>query len=99
QRQRDPDGQADARHLGRQHLHVGIMGGRRGADGRMERRRRRQRAAIEPRRQSPMEPEGGERDLANYGMNFYDSMAKEGWTPVGYDQEPFGFYPLPGKPK
>ena len=38
-------------------------------------------------------------DLANYGMNFYDSTAKEGWTPVGYDPQPFGFYPLPGKPK
>jgi hypothetical protein len=37
-------------------------------------------------------------DLANYGMNFYDSTAKEGWTPVGYDPAPFGFYPLPGKP-
>jgi hypothetical protein len=38
-------------------------------------------------------------DLANYGMNFYDATAKEGWTPVGYDPKPFGFYPLPGKPK
>ena len=38
-------------------------------------------------------------DLANYGMNFYDSTAKEGWTPIGYDPAPFGFYPLPGKPK
>ena len=36
--------------------------------------------------------------LVNYGMNFYDSTAKEGWTPVGYDPAPFGFYPLPGKP-
>jgi hypothetical protein len=36
--------------------------------------------------------------LANYGMHFYDSTAKEGWTPVGYDPAPFGFYPLPGDP-
>ena len=36
--------------------------------------------------------------LANFGMYFYDSTAKEGWTPVGYDPSPFGFYPLPGKP-
>jgi len=37
--------------------------------------------------------------LANYGMQFYDSTAKEGWVPVGYDPAPFGFYPLPGPPK
>jgi hypothetical protein len=37
--------------------------------------------------------------LANYGMYFYDATAKENWTPVGYDPAPFGFYPLPGKPK
>jgi hypothetical protein len=36
--------------------------------------------------------------LANYGMYFYDSTAKEGWTPTGYDPAPFGFYPLPGDP-
>jgi len=36
--------------------------------------------------------------LANYGMYFYDSTAKEGWSPVGYDPSPFGFYPLPGDP-
>lgn len=36
--------------------------------------------------------------LVNFGMNFYDSTAKEGWTPVGYEPSPFGFYPLPGKP-
>jgi hypothetical protein len=36
--------------------------------------------------------------LVNYGMQFYDSTAKEGWTPVGYDPAPFGFYPLPGDP-
>jgi DNA-binding cell septation regulator SpoVG len=36
--------------------------------------------------------------LRGYGMNFYDATAKEGWTPVGYDPSPFGFYPLPGKP-
>ncbi len=36
--------------------------------------------------------------LANYGMQFYDSTAKEGWTPVGYSPEPFGFYPIPGDP-
>ena len=37
--------------------------------------------------------------LANFGMYFYDSTAKEGWTPAGYDPSPFGFYPLPGPPK
>ena len=37
--------------------------------------------------------------LANFGMYFYDSTVKEGWTPVGYDPAPFGFYPLPGAPK
>jgi len=37
--------------------------------------------------------------LANFGMYFYDSTAKEGWTPTGYDPAPFGFYPLPGQPK
>jgi hypothetical protein len=37
--------------------------------------------------------------LANFGMYFYDSTAKEGWTPTGYDPAPFGFYPLPGSPK
>ena len=36
--------------------------------------------------------------LANYGMYFYDSTAKEGWSPVGYEPSPFGFYPLPGDP-
>jgi DNA-binding cell septation regulator SpoVG len=36
--------------------------------------------------------------LANYGMYFYDSTIKEGWSPVGYDPSPFGFYPLPGDP-
>lgn len=36
--------------------------------------------------------------LRGFGMNFYDASAKEGWTPVGYDPTPFGFYPLPGKP-
>lgn len=37
--------------------------------------------------------------LANFGMYFYDSTKKEGWTPVGYDPAPFGFYPMPGAPK
>lgn len=36
--------------------------------------------------------------LVNYGMNFYDATAKEGWVPVGYDPVPFGFYPMPGDP-
>jgi hypothetical protein len=36
--------------------------------------------------------------LRGYGMNFYDSSKKEGWTPAGYIPEPWGFYPLPGKP-
>jgi hypothetical protein len=36
--------------------------------------------------------------LVNYGMQFYDATAKEGWTPGGYDPMPFGFYPMPGDP-
>ncbi len=38
------------------------------------------------------------RTLKNFGMNFYDSTASEGFTPAGYDPRPFGWYPLPGKP-
>lgn len=38
------------------------------------------------------------RTLKNFGMNFYDSTASEGFTPEGYDPRPFGWYPLPGKP-
>ncbi len=38
------------------------------------------------------------RTLKNFGMNFYDSTASEGFTPTGYDPRPFGWYPLPGKP-
>jgi hypothetical protein len=37
------------------------------------------------------------RTLRNFGMNFYDST-KEGFTPQIYDPEPFGWFPLPGKP-
>jgi len=36
--------------------------------------------------------------LRGYGMHFYDSTAKEGWSPVGYVPSPFGFYPFPGDP-
>src|SRR5205807_2211983 len=36
--------------------------------------------------------------LANFGMYFYDASVKEGWTPVGYDPAPFGFYAMPGDP-
>ncbi len=36
--------------------------------------------------------------LFNYGMQFYDSAATDGWSPVGYDPAPFGFYPVPGDP-
>lgn len=38
------------------------------------------------------------RTFRNFGMNFYDSTASEGFTPAGYDPRPFGWYPLPGKP-
>jgi hypothetical protein len=36
--------------------------------------------------------------LRGYGMNFYDSTAKDGWSPVGYVPSPWGFYPVPGDP-
>jgi hypothetical protein len=36
--------------------------------------------------------------LVNYGMQFYDTTMKEGWTPIGYDPSPFGFYGFPGDP-
>lgn len=36
--------------------------------------------------------------LRGYGMNFYDSTAKEGWSPIGYVPAPWGFYPVPGDP-
>jgi hypothetical protein len=38
------------------------------------------------------------RTLRNFGMHFYDSSANENWAPQGWTPEPFGFYPLPGKP-
>lgn len=38
------------------------------------------------------------RTLKNFGMNFYDSTASEGFTPQGYEPRPGGWYPLPGKP-
>ena len=38
------------------------------------------------------------RTLRNFGMNFYDSTASEGFTPAGYEPRPGGWYPLPGKP-
>jgi hypothetical protein len=39
------------------------------------------------------------RTLVNFGMNFYDSTAGEGWEPVAMDPRPGGWYPLPGKPQ
>ena len=38
------------------------------------------------------------RTLVNFGMNFYDSTAGDGWEPVAMDPRPGGWYPLPGKP-
>jgi len=38
------------------------------------------------------------RTLRNFGMNFYDATAKEGWAPQSFEATPFGWYPLPGKP-
>jgi hypothetical protein len=38
------------------------------------------------------------RTLRNFGMHFFDSTANENWTPQGWNPEPWGFYPLPGKP-
>lgn len=38
------------------------------------------------------------RTLRNYGMNFYDATAKEGWAPQSFEPMPGGWYPLPGKP-
>lgn len=38
------------------------------------------------------------RVLATFGMHFYDSTAQEGFMPMGYSPEPFGFYPFPGDP-
>lgn len=38
------------------------------------------------------------RTLRNFGMNFYDATAKEGWSPQTLEPRPFGWYPLPGKP-
>lgn len=38
------------------------------------------------------------RTLRNFGMNFYNVLAKEGWTPQSMDPIPGGWYPLPGKP-
>lgn len=38
------------------------------------------------------------RTLRNFGMHFYDSTANENWSPQAWTPEPWGFYPLPGKP-
>lgn len=38
------------------------------------------------------------RTLVNFGMNFYDSTAADGWEPTAMDPRPGGWYPLPGKP-
>jgi hypothetical protein len=38
------------------------------------------------------------RTLRNFGMNFYDATAKEGWSPQTLEPMPFGWYGLPGKP-
>ena len=39
------------------------------------------------------------RTLLNFGMNFYDSTAGDGWEPMAMDPRPGGWYPLPGKPQ
>jgi hypothetical protein len=39
------------------------------------------------------------RTLRNFGMHFFDSTANENWSPQGWTPEPWGFYPLPGKPQ
>lgn len=38
------------------------------------------------------------RTLRGFNMNFYDATAKEGWSPQTFEPQPFGWYPLPGKP-
>ncbi len=38
------------------------------------------------------------RTLRNFGMHFFDATANENWSPQGWVPEPWGFYPLPGKP-
>src|ERR1035441_1747440 len=38
------------------------------------------------------------RTLRNFGMHFFDSTKNENWSPQGWTPEPWGFYPLPGKP-
>ncbi len=38
------------------------------------------------------------RTLRNYGMTFYDST-NESFTPSTFQPQPFGFYPVPGKPQ
>lgn len=37
------------------------------------------------------------RTLRNYGMHFFDSTV-EGWNPGSFTPEPWGWYPIPGKP-
>jgi len=39
------------------------------------------------------------RTLRNMGMNYYDATANPDWVPQTFDPVPFGWYPLPGKPK
>jgi hypothetical protein len=39
------------------------------------------------------------RTLRNFGMHFFDSTANENWSPQGWTPEPWGFYPLPGRPE
>jgi len=38
------------------------------------------------------------RTLRNFGMQFYNSKAQEGYMPQSYEPVPFGFYPTPGNP-
>jgi len=36
--------------------------------------------------------------IRGFGMNFYDSTASDTFDPQSFTPQPFGFYPLPGKP-
>lgn len=39
------------------------------------------------------------RTLRNFGMHYYDTTANEGnWSPNTYNPQPWGWYPVPGKP-
>lgn len=38
------------------------------------------------------------RTLRNFGMNYYDAKAVDGWSPQTFQPMPWGWIPLPGKP-